>query len=135
MQFTSQRIIKYSLLIIGLGTILIVPDKLLFHSDKSLCLHLSVTGVKCPLCGMTRAIHEVFHIRILSALRYNMLVPLLFLVIALEIYIDFINPESIVKNARRFLWIFTLAAFGMLYLVRIGIYLGWWNWLDHSLVF
>ncbi len=84
---------------------------------------------------MTRAIHEVFHIRILSALRYNMLVPLLFLVIALEIYIDFINPESIVKNARRFLWIFTLAAFGMLYLVRIGIYLGWWNWLDHSLVF
>lgn len=36
----------------------------------------SMTGLNCPGCGMTRGFHAFFHGDILSALRYNALLPI-----------------------------------------------------------
>jgi Protein of unknown function (DUF2752) len=53
---------------------LLVPTSW-FESRRSLCLIRSVFGVKCPGCGMTRAISCVFHGNFFkNALQYNRLV-------------------------------------------------------------
>src|SRR5438105_15007351 len=44
------------------------------ESGPSLCLIRRVFGVKCPGCGMTRAISCVFHGNFKQALAYNKLV-------------------------------------------------------------
>ena len=45
-----------------------------FESRRSLCLIRNVFGVKCPGCGMTRAISCIFHGNLKKALQYNRLV-------------------------------------------------------------
>lgn len=45
-----------------------------FESRRSLCLIRNVFGVKCPGCGMTRAISCIFHGNLKKALQYNWLV-------------------------------------------------------------
>ncbi len=52
---------------------LLVPTSW-FESRRSLCLIRNVFGVKCPGCGMTRAISCIFHGNFKKALQYNMLV-------------------------------------------------------------
>jgi Protein of unknown function (DUF2752) len=49
-----------------------------FESRRSLCLIRSVFGVKCPGCGMTRAISCIFHGNLKKALHYNRLVVIVF---------------------------------------------------------
>jgi len=41
-----------------------------------LCLFHSLTGLDCPLCGMTRAVLAMAHGRWHEAIRYNALSPL-----------------------------------------------------------
>jgi len=52
---------------------LLVPTSW-FESRRSLCLIRNVLGVKCPGCGMTRAISCIFHGNFRKALQYNRLV-------------------------------------------------------------
>lgn len=44
---------------------------LLPSSGYSLCLMYNTTGLPCPGCGMTRAIHLLFHGSLLEAFRHN----------------------------------------------------------------
>lgn len=37
------------------------------------CTFYALTGLKCPLCGATRATHELLHGRLLAAWHYNAL--------------------------------------------------------------
>lgn len=48
------------------------------------CLFTAVVGVRCPGCGMTRAISCVAHGRFRDAVRYNPLVVLVLPLAALE---------------------------------------------------
>ena len=52
---------------------LLVPTSW-FESRRSPCLIRNVFGVKCPGCGMTRAISCIFHGNVKKALHYNRLV-------------------------------------------------------------
>jgi len=56
---------------------LLVPTSW-FESRRSLCLIRNVFGVKCPGCGMTRAISCIFHGNVKKALQYNRLVVIVF---------------------------------------------------------
>lgn len=49
-----------------------------FESRRSLCLIRNIFGVKCPGCGMTRAISCIFHGNLKKALQYNRLVVIVF---------------------------------------------------------
>jgi Protein of unknown function (DUF2752) len=56
---------------------LLVPTSW-FETRRSLCLIRNVFGVKCPGCGMTRAISCIFHGNLKKALQYNRLVVIVF---------------------------------------------------------
>jgi hypothetical protein len=47
------------------------------------CLFHTLTGLYCPSCGSTRAIHNLMHGQILTALRFNPLVAILSIPVAL----------------------------------------------------
>ncbi len=49
-----------------------------FEGRRSICLIRNVFGIKCPGCGMTRAILCVFHGNFKGAFRYNKLVVIVF---------------------------------------------------------
>lgn len=38
------------------------------------CIFNKLTGLYCPGCGMTRAVHSIMHFRFKNAFRYNMLI-------------------------------------------------------------
>ncbi len=42
-------------------------------------------GINCPGCGMTRAFHSIMHLDFLSAIKYNIFSPILFLFFAFTI--------------------------------------------------
>ena len=44
------------------------------------CPLYSMTGLACPGCGLTRGFHALFHGDLLTALDYNALIPLFFLI-------------------------------------------------------
>ena len=54
---------------------IVVPTSWL-ESRRSFCLIRNVFGVRCPGCGMTRAISSVFHGNFKKAFQYNKLVVL-----------------------------------------------------------
>ncbi|NLN41921.1 MAG: DUF2752 domain-containing protein [Clostridiales bacterium] len=41
------------------------------------CVFNKVTGLYCPGCGMTRAVHSIMHFKFYQAIRYNALVVLI----------------------------------------------------------
>jgi len=49
-----------------------------FENRPSLCLVRAISGVRCPGCGMTRAISCVFHGQFRKAWEYNRLVVVVF---------------------------------------------------------
>lgn len=54
------------------------------------CPFLMITGYECPGCGSQRAIHQLLHLNIVSALKYNafvvMAIPYLFLALYMEYF-------------------------------------------------
>lgn len=58
------------------------------------CPFLQITGYECPGCGSQRAIHQLLHLRIGSAFRYNPLMVLLLPYIFLGIYIEYLGGKN-----------------------------------------
>lgn len=54
------------------------------------CLFKSITGLSCPGCGSQRAIHQLLHLNVIEAFKFNPLfiiaIPYLLLVIPLELF-------------------------------------------------
>ncbi|HQX55291.1 MAG TPA: DUF2752 domain-containing protein [Pyrinomonadaceae bacterium] len=60
---------------IAVGSALVAyfdPTKI---SVLPICPLFSVTGIACPGCGLTRGFHALFHGDIISAIDFNLLVP------------------------------------------------------------
>ena len=49
-----------------------------FEGHRSLCLIYNIFGVRCPGCGMTRALSCAVHGRFKQAVQYNWLVVVVF---------------------------------------------------------
>ena len=117
----SNYFIKYTIIILLLSVLLLVPDALLFNNSKSLCVHKLITNIECPFCGMTRAVHELIYFRISNAIKYNavvLILPLMFVVnLAKDVY-----KTRVLKIAQKALFIILTICLILLYLFRIGIY-------------
>ncbi|KXK00911.1 MAG: hypothetical protein UZ17_ACD001001965 [Acidobacteria bacterium OLB17] len=60
---------------LGVGSLMVAafdPSKAHFFP---VCPLLALTGIACPGCGLTRAFHALFHGDIVTALDFNLLVP------------------------------------------------------------
>jgi hypothetical protein len=82
------------------------------------CIHYQLTGIQCPLCGLTRASNAIIHLHWLDALRYNPLVSLLGLFLITEI-LDISQKSQQTKLFRKYVLIALAAGVIMLYAVRI----------------
>lgn len=78
------------------------------------CLFYHLTGFKCPLCGMQRAVHELLHGNIKEAWTLNpgffLLSPYLCLLLLGQISPTLMNNNSIIRFCYRNNVIFTILA-------------------------
>ncbi len=73
---TERRMAAAGLAIVTTGVALVAyvdPTKVHF---LPVCPLLALTGFACPGCGLTRAFHSLFHGDIISALDFNLLMPI-----------------------------------------------------------
>ena len=71
------------------------------------CYFHKVTGGYCPACGNTRSVIALLHGNVLSAVKYNALIPylsLLILLLYIELFFRFIGREvKIIPRSNAFL--------------------------------
>lgn len=58
------------------------------------CPFLMVTGLECPGCGSQRAIHQLTHLNIISAFKYNAFVVIVLPYIFLGLYLEFLGGKE-----------------------------------------
>ncbi len=58
------------------------------------CPFLMLTGLKCPGCGTQRAIHALLHGDVLSALRFNALLPVSIPLLLLYGYAELVRTRK-----------------------------------------
>jgi hypothetical protein len=79
--------------IAAVGAVLFVFDPARYAWYPACPLH-SFTGLSCPGCGTTRALHQLLHGHFLAALRLNALAVLALPVAAVVCVIDFLRSGS-----------------------------------------
>lgn len=62
------------------------------------CPFLLATGLECPGCGSQRAIHQLLHLNLISALRYNAFMVLALPYIFLGVYLQYFGGKM--RNPR-----------------------------------
>jgi hypothetical protein len=113
-----NRILIYAILIAAILVTLFLPERILFNEQKTLCAHKLILGIECPLCGMTRATHELLHFRLMNAFKYNFtIVFLIFFIVADGIY--YLFPSRVSFIARKTTSILLLSGWGVLYIWRL----------------
>jgi hypothetical protein len=73
------------------------------------CMFHHMTGLHCPGCGASRALHQLAHGNLLTALSYN---PLLVLMLPALVYLLFRQPPGMFRDAR---WAWVLGGVVILY--------------------
>ena len=72
-----MRAVRLTLYLAALVLFLLIPTSV-FEAGSSLCIFDNLFGVQCPGCGLTRALSALLHGDILTALRYNRSVVVIF---------------------------------------------------------
>lgn len=75
------------------------------------CIFNKITGLYCPGCGMTRALHSIMHFKLYQALRYNALIFIIPPLLLLQLLTWVKNYESKVIKAM----IYIMLAIAILY--------------------
>lgn len=122
-QPSKNQLIRIGVIVLALLVLLFVPFER-FSESKSICIHYNLLGIQCPLCGMTRAVHQFLHFRIASALHYNAAVVLLPLYLLVDVVTLFFQRRWLVV-ARKGVVVSLVVALFLLYLFRIAFYLNW----------
>ncbi|NLM11483.1 MAG: DUF2752 domain-containing protein [Clostridiaceae bacterium] len=92
--FFSKPFIRFIMLILT-SIIIFTACSLVYKIDPSTtpitppCSLRYFTGLYCPGCGMTRALHAALHLRFAEAFSYNLLWPLIIIFISASFYIWF----------------------------------------------
>ncbi|MFO7370919.1 MAG: DUF2752 domain-containing protein [Bacteroidales bacterium] len=112
-----NKLIKYLVLLILVLLLITIPERLIFGENHSLCIFKNLTGIKCPLCGMTRACYLMLTLKIRSAIAFNPLVIMLPLLLLLEILND-IGKTPFIMRIRKIVWIALVAGLLALFVLR-----------------
>ena len=114
----KNHVIRVIVICSLLSVMAVVPFNTLWPSQSTICIHYHLLGFQCPLCGMTRAVHQFLHFRFASALHYNVVVFLLPFYLVLDVVTLFFQ-SSWLKTSKRIAVIAITLAFFILYLYRI----------------
>ncbi|MFB6319260.1 DUF2752 domain-containing protein [Saccharicrinis sp. FJH54] len=119
----TNRIIKYLILGTAVLAVALIPEHYFFNDAYPLCIHRGLLHIDCPLCGMSRAAHELTRLRIASAISFN------FNIIFLPVYVVFdllaiFTHKSIFTKLSRFTLMGLLAGLVIIYGIRIGLHFG-----------
>jgi hypothetical protein len=113
-----NRFLKYAILLLLIGLLIVIPECLIFGENHSLCIFKNLTGIKCPLCGMTRACYLMLTLKIRSAIAFNPLVIMLPLLLMLEILND-TGKIPFIPCMRKIAWIALGAGLLALFVLRL----------------
>ncbi|NLX76340.1 MAG: DUF2752 domain-containing protein [Clostridiaceae bacterium] len=135
--FLSKPFIRFIMLIIT-GVVIFAGCSLIYKVNPSTtpltppCSLRYLTGLYCPGCGMTRALHAAFHLRFAEAFSYNLLWPLIVIFISVVLYIwvfllvtgknPFTRFDELFKNRSSILYIVIVLFFAFWILRNIPIY-------------
>lgn len=111
-----NKLIKYLVLVFIVLLLIFIPERIIFQ-DQSLCIFKYVTGIECPLCGMTRASYLMLHLKAASAFTFNPLVFMLPLLLIPEILSD-ITKTPFMRQLRKMVWIIFAGGMLALFVVR-----------------
>ncbi|MFC1726257.1 DUF2752 domain-containing protein [candidate division KSB1 bacterium] len=67
----------------------------------SICVFNKITGYYCPFCGLTHSFNSTLHLNISDAFNYNLLGPLLFIILvllAVKLLIELVSGVNIKVN-------------------------------------
>jgi len=117
-QITNNQSIRLTVLFVLVLVVALIPHDILFDETHVVCIHYSLFGFQCPLCGMTRAVYEFTHLQFASAIRYNMVVALLPLYLLTDIATIFFHQKRIIQ-IRKIVVILIIAGLILLYIFRI----------------
>jgi len=109
--------IKYTVLLILLLVLILIPEAMIMRSDFHLCIFKMATGHECPLCGMTSGAFEMIHFRMLPAFGFNPLIIFLPLLLAVEILYD-ATHNSIIRRIRKVVFFIFIAGLLVLGIAR-----------------
>jgi len=114
----NQRI-QLVVILVMLISVSLIPYEILFDETRPFCIHLFLFGFQCPLCGMTRAVHQFTHLKFASAIHYNIVVALLPLYLAVDI-VTLLLKQTWLEVIRKIIVYLIIAGFLSLYAFRIG---------------
>ena len=102
----TKRLLIYGniIAVILLVAFVIVSDILMDHNFK--CALASSLYMYCPGCGGTRAVYSLLHFDIISAIRYNIVVPLgliIYIYYNVKAIISIIKHEDDFINRQKFI--------------------------------
>ena len=117
-QITNNQSIRLSALFVLVLVVALIPREVLFDETHVVCIHYYLLGFQCPLCGMTRAVHEITHLQFVSAINYNIVVALLPLYLIMDIATIFFKRNWLVQS-RKAVVILIIAGLLLLYIFRI----------------
>jgi hypothetical protein len=101
----------------------LIPARMMFQNQLQVCIFKSITGIRCPLCGMTRACYDILHGHPVDAWHYNPLSLMLPLLLISEIGYD-LFPRYWLLKYRRALLIAFAAGLALLFAVRVFQFFG-----------
>ncbi|MBE6936667.1 MAG: DUF2752 domain-containing protein [Ruminococcaceae bacterium] len=96
MNRTSALLSRLLVLTLGFFLLTILPTDLVERG--SLCLIYHITGLRCPMCGMTRAFSNVLHGNFARAMDFNPLVVVMFPLLALQLLDDLAALLSLMRG-------------------------------------
>ena len=117
-QITNNQSIRLLALFVLVLVVALMPREILFDKTHVVCIHYYLLGFQCPLCGMTRAVHEFTHLQFASAINYNAVVALLPLYLITDIATIFFKQIWLVQ-VRKAVVILIIAGLVLLYIFRI----------------
>jgi len=96
-----------------------------FNHHPVPCIHREITGIGCPLCGMTHALYEMLHFRFRAAFYYHPAIPFMVIWFGMEWLVlikSFQCDRRLVwgRAMRKGSFILFLAALGVVYIFRIA---------------
>ena len=94
--FAVARLCAYAL---ALLVIPLLPLNLI--DNTSFCIIYHITGLRCPGCGMSRAVYHAMHLDFAGAYKFNMLVVIILPMLAAAVIFDTVRTVRLIIKRHR----------------------------------